>query len=60
MLRGSVYSVRLFASYMDTNPENICDSIDNAAYLKVESIDFWGTGKLLRDKKEAILDARYY
>lgn len=60
LLRGSVYSVRLFASYMDTNPENICDSIDNAAYLKVESIDFWGTGKLLRDKKEAILDARYY
>lgn len=60
LLRGSVYSIRLFASYMNTNPENICDSIDNAAYLKVESIDFWGTGKLLRNKKEAVIDARYY
>ena len=60
LLRGSVYSIRLFASYMNTNPENICDSIDNAAYLKVESIDFWGNGKLLRNKKEAVIDARYY
>ncbi len=60
LLRGSIYALRLFASYRNTDPENICDSIENAAYLKVESIDFWNTGKALRYKKEAIINARYF
>jgi lipopolysaccharide transport system ATP-binding protein len=59
MLRGSNYSIRLFAAYNNTMQENICDSIENAATLNVIATDLWNAGKPMRSDKTAIIEAKY-
>lgn len=54
LLRGGTYNVRLFATYKTTATENHCDNIENAAILNVHSSDFWGTGKIIRNRNTAI------
>jgi len=54
LLRGGNYNVRLFATYDTSAPENHCDNIENAAILNVHSSDFWGAGKIIRDRNTAV------
>lgn len=59
MLRGSNYSIRLFASYENTMANSICDSIENAAILSVVPTDCWKVGKPLRSYQSAIINAKF-
>lgn len=58
-LRGSIYSIRLFATHKNTEPQNHCDNAENAALLNVISTNYWGTDKIIRNGKQAIIDGVY-
>ncbi len=53
-LREGLYNIRLFASYKDTVPKNICDDIFNVKTLRI--IDNIYFGKKTRASQTAIID----
>ncbi len=55
LLRGDKYSIRIFLSEGDTNPENFLDVIQNALEVDVLPGDIWNTGKINRIGGGAIL-----
>jgi hypothetical protein len=58
-LRPGDYSIWLFASYNTTAPSDFCDVVNNSAQLTVLPVDFWKTGKMIRSRNAAFLDAGF-
>lgn len=56
-LRAGNYQLRLFAAYQTT--ANVCDAIEGAAVLEIQALDFWKSGKLIRNGYGALMHAEY-
>ncbi len=59
LLRPGNYSLRLFASEGDTSSEHLCDYIEHAAEITVMPVDFWKTGKTIRNGRFALLKGQF-
>jgi lipopolysaccharide transport system ATP-binding protein len=59
LLRGNNYSLSLFASYVDTSADAVCDSISNASSVNVLPSDFYQSGKTTRAGFYGISRATY-
>lgn len=59
LLRGGLYSLKLFASCPDTHPESFYDSIENAAQIRVLPGDFWHSGKTNRSGNTCLIPGSF-
>lgn len=58
-LRGGLYSIRLWATEMDTSFDHALDIIEDAHELNVLSGDFWGTGQKNREDYSALMPSQF-
>ena len=58
-LRSGNYQLRLLAAYGSTSASNICDVIESAIELNVQTLDLWEKGKLIRSGNGALMQGEY-
>jgi hypothetical protein len=59
LLRGGNYTLRLFATYNGNGEDCILDEINDALSFEVEGVDFYGRGRILRNKLEAFFPSEF-
>lgn len=59
MLKGGIYSIRLFSSHKNFEKENFLDSIYHAVSFRVIAIDYWNIGRVMDSCNNAFFEAKY-
>ena len=60
MLRPTNYIIGLFASYQTTQPQDFCDTIDNAVIVSVITKKIWDSDTPIRPYKMALCEGFFY
>ncbi|MBI5686975.1 MAG: ABC transporter ATP-binding protein [Verrucomicrobia bacterium] len=55
LLRAGQYSVKLWASHLDTQAESVYDCVEDAATLHVMAGNFWKTGRVNREGNYSLM-----